>query len=184
MPSTAGKIVSILAVPTGAAPDFAAVAAQMLDLSRGLDRGGHPAPAEGPGVSWPPKGAPLEARVPGMTRAKVLTESFLAKLLIASGLKPGGFDARRYRRVVGENADFRKFDDGLKMTLDVDPVTAAALRTLLDEAEAAGTLRYGWFEQDEAMMTCIVPSPLLDTHVHFIDGAAGGYAQAALRLKG
>ena len=70
------------------------------------------------------------------------------------------------------------------MTLDVDADTAAALRSILDQAEAAGTLRYGWHTQDEAMMTCIVPSPLLDTHVHFVDGAAGGYAQAALRLKG
>ncbi|MEM8579160.1 MAG: DUF3095 family protein, partial [Pseudomonadota bacterium] len=77
----------------------------------------------------------------------------------------------------------RKFDDGLKMTLDVDRDTAEALRRLLDKAEADGVLRYGWFEQDEAMMTCFVPSPLQDNHVHFIDGAAGGYAQAALRLK-
>ncbi|MEO0939417.1 MAG: DUF3095 domain-containing protein [Pseudomonadota bacterium] len=184
MPSTSGTILSILVVPVGEEAAFADVAARMLELVRGLDRGGHPAPQGGPGTSWPPKGARLEARVPGMNRAKVLFESLLAKLLITTGLKPGGFDARRYQRVVGENADFRKFDDGLKMTLDVDAVTAAALRAVLDAAEEAGILRYGWFEQDEAMMTCIVPSPLLDTHVHFIDGAAGGYAQAALRLKG
>ncbi|MEL7099259.1 MAG: DUF3095 domain-containing protein [Pseudomonadota bacterium] len=184
MPSTSGTILSILVEPVGDAAAFAEVSGRVLELVRGLDRGGHPAPPEGPGVGWPPAGAVLEARVPGMTRAKVLAESLLAKLLVSTGLKPGGFDARRYRRVVGENADFRKFDDGLKMTLDVDPATAAALRTLLDEAEAAGTLRYGWHQQDEAMMTCIVPSPLLDNHVHFIDGAAGGYAQAALRLKG
>jgi hypothetical protein len=34
------------------------------------------------------------------------------------------------------------------------------------------------------MMTCIVPSILTDDHVHFIDGAAGGYTQAARLMKG
>ena len=28
-------------------------------------------------------------------------------------------------------------------------------------------------------MTCFVPSPTRSDHVHFVDGAAGGYAAAA-----
>ena len=32
-------------------------------------------------------------------------------------------------------------------------------------------------------MTCIVPSIAESNHVHFVDGAAGGYALAARRLK-
>jgi hypothetical protein len=32
-------------------------------------------------------------------------------------------------------------------------------------------------------MTCIVPSYTADNHFHFIDGAEGGYAEAARRLK-
>ena len=32
-------------------------------------------------------------------------------------------------------------------------------------------------------MTCIVPSPMTRDHMHFIDGAAGGYAMAASNLK-
>ena len=32
-------------------------------------------------------------------------------------------------------------------------------------------------------MTCIVPSITESNHVHFVDGAAGGYALAAKRLK-
>jgi hypothetical protein len=32
-------------------------------------------------------------------------------------------------------------------------------------------------------MTCIVPSPFTDDHVHFLDGAGGGYALAAKSLK-
>ena len=32
-------------------------------------------------------------------------------------------------------------------------------------------------------MTCIVPSHRERNHVHFVDGAAGGYAMAAAMLK-
>ena len=31
------------------------------------------------------------------------------------------------------------------------------------------------------MMTCFTPSPTRSNHVHFIDGALGGYAMAASR---
>jgi hypothetical protein len=33
------------------------------------------------------------------------------------------------------------------------------------------------------MMTCFTPSPTRGDHVHFIDGARGGYASAATALK-
>ena len=32
-------------------------------------------------------------------------------------------------------------------------------------------------------MTCIVASPLQRDHVHFVDGAAGGYSVAAANMK-
>ena len=37
--------------------------------------------------------------------------------------------------------------------------------------------------EDQAIMTCIVPSITSDDHVHFIDGAAGGYTKAASKIK-
>ena len=70
------------------------------------------------------------------------------------------------------------------MTLDCDPATQAQIETVLSEAAEAGLLKYAVATQDEAMMTCIVPSILTDDHVHFIDGAAGGYTLAASRMKG
>ena len=33
------------------------------------------------------------------------------------------------------------------------------------------------------MMTCFTPSPIQSNHVHFIDGALGGYTSAAIALK-
>jgi hypothetical protein len=33
-------------------------------------------------------------------------------------------------------------------------------------------------------MTCFVPTPIARDHIHFIDGAAGGYAVAASQITG
>jgi hypothetical protein len=192
MPSRKGAIVSLVVTPDPDAnpDDVAQVFQQVILASEQLERAGHPAPLAGPGSDWPPAGATLEAHAArgsgtlGAARRKALCESFVAWVLIRTGLKIGGFDARRYARVVGDNADFRKLDDGLKMTLDCDPQTQAVIEGVLNDAQARGLLRYGLTTQREAMMTCIVPSILTDDHVHFIDGADGGYTEAARQMKG
>ena len=51
------------------------------------------------------------------------------------------------------------------------------------DSAAKGILRYGTHRQQAAMMTCFTPSPTQSNHVHFIDGALGGYAMAASALK-
>ncbi|MBB4172377.1 DUF3095 domain-containing protein [Sulfitobacter noctilucicola] len=192
MPACNGTILSVLVspLPNAEPQEIARIYGKIVSLAQGLARGGHPSPAAGPGSGWPPKGAGLEAQATKGTgpylgaKAKALFESFVAWLLIRTGWKVGGFDARRYARIVGENADFRKLDDGLKMTLDCDPQTQSKIEAVLEDAATSGLLRYGIATQDEAMMTCIVPSILTDDHVHFIDGAAGGYTLAAARMKG
>lgn len=191
MPSRHGVILSVVVLPCNDVPsaEFSIFAQSILKVARGLADAGHPAEATGPGVRWPPAGATLEAHAQrgdgtlGAARRKALFESFVAWFLIKTGLKIGGFDARRYRRIVGENADFRKFDDGLKMTLDCDPETEKQLRDLLEQGAADGVIRFGLHAQSEAMMTCIVPSILVDNHVHFVDGASGGYTAAAQSIK-
>jgi hypothetical protein len=84
---------------------------------------------------------------------------------------------------VVENSDFRKYDDGLRMILDCTPELEAALTQRLAKAASNGIVRYGLHRQDAAMMTCFVPSVMRADHVHFIDGARGGYASAATALK-
>lgn len=192
MKSAKGTILSVLIQPAGGVDSaaFAKVAEDVLAIVRKLERGGHPTPPEGPGAGWPPPGAILEAHASrgGMSLAKrrrqILFETLIAWVVIKTKIKIGGFDPAHYLRAVGGNADFRKFDDGLKMTIDCDLATADALDAVLAEAESKGTVLYGMHRQNEAMMTCIVPSIMDDTHVHFIDGAAGGYTQAAMGIKG
>jgi len=95
----------------------------------------------------------------------------------------GRFDPKRYRSWVAKNSDFRKYDDALRMTIDCTRETAARLEEFLAEAEAARIIEFGLHRQGAALMTCIVPSYVSNDHVHFLDGAGGGYALAAQALK-
>ena len=189
-----GTILSLVARPEdGADPAaFAAAVAEVAAVTRRLARDGHPAPEDGPPAKWPSGAAGIEALATGrgagfVARLPILATMTLAWVILRLGLRTGitlgGFDPAHYTRTVSANADFRKLDDGLKMTIDIDPGTRAALVAVLDDARARGVLRYGLSDQDEAMMTCIVPSALADDHVHFIDGAAGGYTAAAAQLR-
>ncbi len=182
-----GVILSAVVLPGPQADDetFGVVARAVLRAGEGLRSGGHPVPARGPDIQYPPPGLMLEARVSHGKRsilgraAALLAENLFAWLLFRTGLRLGAFDPRNYRAEVAANADYRKFDDGLKMTLDADPETRARIEALLQEAQDAGLVRYGLAVQDEALVTCFVPSPMENTHVHFIDGAGGGYTSAA-----
>ena len=124
------------------------------------------------------------ARSGVLTRLALGARTLAAHVIFQTGMRVGGFDPARYRRQLVENTDFRKFDDGLRMTLDCTPALADRLETLLASASADGLARYGVHRQSAALMTCFVPSPTRSDHVHFVDGAAGGYAAAALAVKG
>ena len=113
----------------------------------------------------------------------MLARTFFAYLILRFGIHIGGFVPQAYIRQLVENSDFRKYDDGLRMVLDCTPELADAFAQRLAAAATAGIARYGVHRQDAAMMTCFTPSALRSDHVHFIDGARGGYASAATALK-
>lgn len=69
---------------------------------------------------------------------------------------------------MASNTDFRKFDDGLKMTVDIDSARLEKIQTRLEQARLSGTCYFGLHEQEAALMTCIVPSPLSRDHMHFV----------------
>lgn len=190
-PSKNGTILSVVVepMPSATRTAFARIAAQVVALAERLDRDGHPLPPGGPGVSWPPPGLTLDAQLSrgrqslGLRKVQLLFENLVAWFFFTSGIRVGGFDPKHYSEMVSNNADFRKFDDGLKMTLDCDAETRNDIRTLLQGAQEDGILQFGLFEQEEAMMTCYVPSATQDHHIHLVDGASGGYAQAASQIK-
>lgn len=191
IPARHGVILSVIVTPApgaGAGP-FAGLVDEVLGAAA-LGGAARPVPEQGPAMAWPPDGLELEARArrPAgrpllLARIAVALHSLMAWLILTAGLPVGRFDPARYRRELVANTDFRKFDDGLRMTLDCTPELAARIEALLAEAEAAGVARSGTHRQKAALMTCFVPAPARSDHVHFVDGAAGGYAAAALALK-
>ncbi len=106
----------------------------------------------------------------------------VGKVLFATGLKVGGFSPKAYKSELVSNTDFRKFDNILRMHLDLSREQLRHLEDVLQTAENDGQLIYGIHTATETLMTCVVNS-YQGSHVHFVDGAAGGYALAAKRLK-
>ncbi len=192
IPARQGEVASLIVLPgdRGADPAFRALVDRVLALAASGERAGNPVPPEGPPMRLSHDGLGLEvreaARGPRRIAAR-LGVLFTARLMVylhRTGRKLGTFDARRYARELAENADFRKFDDGLKMTIDAAPGRLDAIEALLSEAARRGECRYGMHRQSTALVTCIVPSPMQADHIHFVDGGEGGYAEAARRLKG
>jgi hypothetical protein len=186
-----GVILSLIVIPgpAGDAGRFEELVATLLRLSEGGAEVGRPVPL-GPPSRWPPAGFDLEARSsalhgrsPLAARLWLGARTLAAHAIFKSGVRVGGFDPARYLRQLVENTDFRKFDDGLRMTLDCTPALADRIEAVLAEAEAACIARRGTHRQDAALMTCFVPSPTRSDHVHFVDGASGGYAAAAKAIK-
>lgn len=190
MPARRGVILSVLIVPT-AQTDGAAYRNLIEDIVTMVERSpeaGRPVPHEGPGLRWPPQGLDLEAHAERgvsltLRRAGLLIRTLFSYLIIRFGVTVRGFVPRRYLSELVENSDFRKYDDGLRMVVDCAPELADALEQKLSTAAAAGVARYGVSRQQSAMVTCFTPSVARSDHVHFIDGAGGGYASAALALK-
>lgn len=186
-----GEIVSIIAVPAEGASEaaFRALIADVVALAAREVRGGRPIEVEGLHLGISRASLDMEARaaVPRGRRFRrklfIAAQYVMMRFLTAFGLTLGRFDPNRYRDDIVANSDFRKFDDGLKMTLDLEEQRIEAIEARLEAARQAGICHYGLHRQASALMTCVVPTPLARDHVHFIDGAAGGYALAASRLK-
>ncbi len=186
-----GMVLSVLVSPNSGAASgaFREVVHELLELVHHLERDGHPVPVEGPTTSWQPKGVTQEAHAsrgkqPYWRRLiELRVRVFIAWLFFLTNTSTSEINPSEYRAEVSSNTDFRKFDDGLKLTLDCDEPMALQIEELLEKARLDGVLYYGTYRQKEAMMTCIVPSTATNDHMHFVDGASGGYARASIMLK-
>jgi hypothetical protein len=84
---------------------------------------------------------------------------------------------------IASNSDFRKYDDGLRLTLDCTREQIETAEAILAAAKARGEVNFGLHRQSHALMTCLVPSGRPDSHLHFLDGLGGGYAKAAEMME-
>ena len=112
-----------------------------------------------------------------------MVEIVAAVLVFKWGVKPLLFNPTTYATSLGRHTDFRKFDDTLRMVLDLTVDQIAALRAMLESMRIAGAIRYGLHESSAALMTCYVHGLDEGEHIHFVDGGDGGYAMAAKQMK-
>src|SRR3954466_10194996 len=156
-----GVMLSLIILPhlEGDPAAFMELIARILKLAQGGVDVGRPVPEQGPALRWPPPGLDLEARASRLhssrlaARLWVGARTLASHLIFRTGLRVGGFDPARYRRQLVANTDFRKFDDGLRMTLDCTPELADQLEGLLASAQKVGVARWGAHRQTSAWCT-------------------------------
>lgn len=91
-------------------------------------------------------------------------------------------EGRSYLSSMVDLADTLVIDGRINTVISGTSVQRAALVKALDELEKAGEIRYGLFVSKESVMSCYVPGAD-NAHIHFVDGAEGGYTKAAGVLK-
>jgi hypothetical protein len=197
-PARHGLILSAIIAPQGTDPRFGVLVDELIALASTLENAGSPVSMQTlePG----PAAQAIELEALSTTSmdawpARMRSAALYWFNYIAWRLRPsaGGRDMNVYMESLATNADFRKFDDVLHLTLDCSPAFAAEFERRL--AGASDYAKYGTFSQRNALLTCFVLSndmigrPVRQStgrlaHIHFIDGASGGYAMAAKAMKG
>lgn len=118
-----------------------------------------------------------------VTYMPLLITSVLQSYAERFGKRVGPYDAPKYRQELLAQTDFRKYDGFLRLVLDVTPERAKSLEAMLEEERQASHIVYGLHLSESALMTCLLFDLVGADHVHFIDGAGGGFALAARQLK-
>ncbi|MEM7300842.1 MAG: DUF3095 domain-containing protein [Pseudomonadota bacterium] len=138
---------------------------------------------------FPPRGLTMEIAA-GLGKSTPFKRAFhahftaLMQLLCERfAIKIGDYDGAAYRKELQSNTDFRKYDGALRMVIDVTTEQADKIEKMLEAEYQSGTLTYGTFRSPRALMTCLLFSLDESRHIHFVDGADGGYALAAKGLK-
>jgi hypothetical protein len=183
-----GVILSLIVVPRDDPTSFVELIQELLRTLGSDEPGLHPLPAGGPQPAW--TGNHLDhaikkgsRRTPFAAWAAKCLRAIPARVGTLLGIPIGGFHEAKFRQELMENTDYRKFDDGLRMTVDCSSELADVVDARLEEAQRRGACFFGTHRQLAANLTCFVPSPTRADHVHFVDGASGGYAFAAAKLK-
>ena len=128
------------------------------------------------------RGWRLGALARAVRRARLRLDVIIGWVLLRFGIRWSGTDWGAYKADLVANTDFRKFDGSLRLVLSGTSAQREDLTAYLDERRAAGELAYGVHVAKSAVMTCLIEERQ-GAHFHFVDGAGGGYAAAALALK-
>lgn len=87
-----------------------------------------------------------------------------------------------YLKSLVENSDTLVIDGKINTVISGTVKQRRALVKILDKLEKEAKIIYGLHISKASVMSCYVRD-LKDDHIHFVDGAEGGYTQAAKMLK-
>lgn len=190
--SLRGEMLTVLCKPKGSEATQIALIKEVIEqfsaiLNHNLSKG---SPVNASNVSWPllPRTVTTEAKMQ-MKGSFVFrwlwsaTNSLIANLSLNFNFPLGAFRPKKYKAELPLNSDSKKFDETLRMVLDCSAEEIARLIEILERLHRANKLVYGIHRSATALMTCVAYDPSNNGHIHFIDGADGGYALAALQLK-
>jgi len=90
---------------------------------------------------------------------------------------------KRYLKRLVEMSDTLVMDGRINTVISGTEEQRQKLFKILDELEAEGEIIYGFHISNASIMSCYVRD-MKDDHIHFVDGAEGGYTKAAGVLKG
>jgi len=113
---------------------------------------------------------------------KIRLQILISKLSDITKNKIFGFDALKYKSELIKNSDYKKFDGMLRMVISGGAKQREQLCEYLETLESEGKLHFGLHCSDSAQITCLIFNRK-QQHIHFIDGADGGYTMAAIELK-
>lgn len=192
--SRRGKIVSLLV--TARSPSEEGRAQTYRNLLRAFDtiadvKACHPVKKEALHLRdfWDAESIESKIRAQGVTgaayessRKSANKPSFVGRVLRRVGAKAAAADGVKYKSELVDNTDYRKFDETLRMVLDLSPEELYRFESRLAAEYRAGRLVYGLHQSSSAVLTSVVRSYPGD-HVHFVDGADGGQALAAKQLQ-
>lgn len=89
---------------------------------------------------------------------------------------------KKYLKQLVEMSDTLVIDGRINTVITGTEKQRLALQRELDKIEKDGQILYALYVSGESIMSCYVRD-LEDDHIHFVDGAEGGYTQAAAILK-
>lgn len=89
---------------------------------------------------------------------------------------------KRYLNRLVETSDTLVLDGKINTVICGNELQRSRLINVLNDLEQKGEIFYGLYLSSESVMSCYVRD-LKDDHIHFVDGAGGGYTQAAKMLK-
>lgn len=90
---------------------------------------------------------------------------------------------KNYMKKLVELTDNLSLDGRINTVITGTSSQQKALLAYLDELESASKIKYGYNVSRQSVMSCYVRNIQTDDHIHFVDGANGGYTRAANNLK-